>query len=297
MLASSYSHRVLGLMDPVKIEKEIHRAFLDNELVTMPQYPGILFVAAKAKDVPVFAHPIKVFDSIAIDVRTITKLNVDGELEVRSKDAFEFLVLRALLEKTWTDEEEQSRIRTLMPIAGKFYAGYVAETITRIATLSPDKASVVHVCMAYYFWCQVRDENVNVAEHEASALKFVRTATGLPVDYCQHVITEILEVYTSPLGTIESVIELMRGLPSMDGATRDLTPRVLSVATMYNWRGAHSNETVALSLEYPPAFIAMLVAAYKYRTFKHTPLERLIQRHRKVDMDQYVRSVNSVVGE
>lgn len=297
MLASTYDHRVLRLMGVDKIRKEVQTAFLNDEIYRDAEYPGIIFITSKCSDVPVFSHPIKVHDSIAIDVRTITKLDTDERLIVRSQDEFQFLLLRAKLELVWTNEEKQPNFTTVAAVPSKFFSSYIADTLTRMHTLGPDKASVVHVVAAVYFWCQFRPHIEDLSEHEATLLKYVKNATGLPHEYILPILSDMFSVQSYGITTLETFIELLNNLPSLENSLHGLTVRTLNTTTMYAWRGGHSNETVSLSLEYPPCFIAMLVAANGYRAFKHTPLEQLISRHRKVDVDAYARSVKALTQD
>lgn len=297
MLKSTYHHRILSLMNNEKTQKEVQRAYLNDEVLLDEKYPGIIFITSKCTDVPVFSHPLRTHQSIAIDVRTITKLDVEGALVIRSRDEFEFLVLRAQLELAWIDEDKQMYFTTISATASKFYSSYIADTLTRLHTLSPDKASIVHIAAAYFFWCQLRPRIEDVTDHEVSLLKYIRNATGLPHDYIIPVLQDAFSVRKTSLSSLEEFIALLEHLPTLENALSGLSVRTLNTATMYSWRGGHASEVVSLSLEYPPCFIAMLIAANGYRAFKHTPLEQLISRHRKVDMDAYTRSVKAIIKE
>lgn len=294
MLQSTYHHRVLSMMKSEDIVKEVQKAYLNQETHHDPKHPGIIFVTAKCSDVPVFSHPLKMHDSVAIDVRTLTRMDKEDNLIMRSQDEFEFLLLRAKLELVWIDEESQPYFTNVAPTASKFYSSYMAENITRLHTLGPDKASIVHVVSAVFFWSQFRPRIDDLEDRQATLLKFVKNATGLPHDYILPILSALPN---RSIDHIEAFIATLINLPSLEGSLDGLNVRTLLSATMYSWRGGHAGEVIALSLEYPPCFIAMLVAANKYRAYKHTPLERLISRHRRVDMDEYERSIKGLYAD
>lgn len=297
MLESSYSHRVLRTMAVDELAREVKKALVNNELVQMREHPQIIFVTKDATEVPPFAHPLKVFESVAIDVRTVTRLDEDGGLVVKSPDEFNFNLLRGELEKVWTDEDRQSGFTTLSQIAGKFFSGYLTEVISKLYTLRADKETALHVVSAYFHWCQYREPIEDVTEHEAKILKYIRLATGLPLEYISPILTEILGVTTSTINDLNRFVGVIIQMPLLNDSLGTLDARAINVATMYNWRGAHSSEIVSLSLEYPPCFIAMLISANEERAFKHTPLERMIQRHRKVDLGQFAKTARALIKE
>lgn len=295
MLKNSYQHPLLSAMDPDRIRKSVQVAILDQE--TIP-YEGVVQITTAASDVPEFAHPLSLpGGGVAIDVRTVTKLDKEGRLITRSAEEYEFQLLRARLEVAWVDEERQVGFTTLSQIAGRFYSAYIAEVISRMYTLRADRQSVTHIVAAYYHWCQYRPIIEDMEEHEASHLKYIRIVTGLPVEFIKPVLQEIYSIHKASINSTYEFLQLLEQLTLMQGTLPGLDKRTLNQTIMYNWRGGHANEIVMLSLDYPPCFIAMLLAANQWRAYKSTPLESLIKRNRKVDLDQYAKTVKSLIQD
>lgn len=297
MLKSSYHHRLLKLMSPDVLVRQVMMAYHNGEVMQDPSHPGIVLVTKKCTDVTPFAHPLYIKGAVAIDVRTITTLSPEGALQTRQKDELDFLILRARLELAWLDEEKGPTFTTLSQIAGKFYSAYIADTLSKMFTLRADKQTIIHVLAAYYHWCQYREEISDVTEFLPNILKYIRIATGLPLEYIEPIMNSVIGKTTHSIIDIEHFIGLLHNLPELDGLLPGLSVRTISIATMHNWRGGHSSEVVALSLEYPPCFIAMLLAANEYRAFKSTPLELIIKRNRKVDLGQYAKTVNGLISD
>lgn len=260
------------------------------------QLPGVFELTPYSKDVPPFHHPL-IFEGIhgealiAIDQRPNMALTREGSSTVKTPYAYDFLALRAWLQRLWLDGKREE-MRQLGEIPLRVYTRWLSESIARRLGLQPwDQVALS--CFAIYFylcqfdhWAEVdEEERLKMAVAARNALKipteeFLKHTDGLP-----------------PLTTLEQFCDAVKQRienPRLEA----LVPGFIVTVCSNVWFGNASREVAASALEFPPSFLAMLSASLRDRTMHGAPFSKLVATVAKPNTaTDFLRSFTALIGQ
>ena len=241
-------------------------------------YPGagrIRLVTEQLTQVKAFAHPIvHSFNgdaAIYIDVRGVTRFDrSNGEL-IGSSD-YAYLLSRArLMDVAWVDDNPLDLLN-LSDLPMKVFSRLLSENLGRRMNLDASVQVWVQIAAAYFYLCQfynlVGVEQDDLIKHA----KRVSRATGV-------VLTMVMDVITAvgPMMTIQAFADAVK---THSGSIRleSLSPAIIYTMLGGIWYGPNNVENVAVALEHPPTFTAMLYAACNDRSYRKSILAQIVQR-------------------
>lgn len=236
-----------------------------------------------------FAHPIQVSDSktnvrqgektirLFVDLRTCTRpvrIIEAGRLpySITDNGEYTFAVMRAKMQLYWMVYGEAS----LSPIGefpGKIFCIWISETLSRNLGLSLEAQTAVRTVVADHYLNMfeskdsVSDDSV-VGDNRR--IKRIADLTDLPADF----VIKNISNYPSPSRNIEEMVHNMTATTGGDRLS-DLSTGSLIGVLARSWRGATGSEVVAVSLEHPPTFMAMVYASLTELSVKNTNLAKI----------------------
>jgi hypothetical protein len=244
--------------------------------------------------IPEFAHPYP-FDyngerCLAIDARPFGHYDrVKGEFVIRNQIEYQLLVHRAKLNDLWLDGN-YGLLRDVSPAAMQFYASWVSENVARRFALDMREQLDLAIISALYYGGLFTDDGELDEMKKIKLVQAVATATRASA---QDVLA-VFERIGGPMGHIDSFC-LKAKEATQSVRLNDFNSGVLVSILKGTWFGYHSQELLAVATEHPPTWLAVLLAAHVDRTWKNTPLAKLVERQAKRDSgQQFVRSVSNL---
>lgn len=239
-------------------------------------------------DIPPFAHPYqsttpsKAGDNdtrtVYVDVRNFTRRSREGEVVVSAPLDYELAVLRGMLQLTWASDAHVD----LLNLGGyqvTIYSRWLSEVLTRRLALPPETQMLVTVAAAWFYLCMFIDDTTDaIADNDR-----LRMATQIA--RATYVGAEDVIRMVDAMPLFKDIAGFIEWLKTDGGSTRfeDLSVAVVYTAVSGSWFGSNARETVAVAIEHPPTFVAMLTLASEERGYRNTVLGKLAQQYQKAD--------------
>jgi hypothetical protein len=258
-----------------------------------------------------FSHPIRSYDSksnrtqgtevvrLFVDLRTSTRPNriVDGNnpYAITDNGEFTFQVARAKLELYWTIHGELS-LSAFAEYPGKIFSTWISETLARNLGLSLESQIAVRAISADHFLNMFEPmessfHDDNVSDHKR--IKRIAEISDLPTEH----IIRYISTYVSPSKNVGELVEHMTGSTGGDRLS-DLTGPALVGIIAHSWRGTMGTETVAVSLEHPPTFMAMIYTALSELAVKNTNLAKIaLMKAKDSSSDAFLRGLSRIFNQ
>lgn len=265
------------------------------------QFPGILALTENSKEnanIPVFRHPFSqtILDkeTTFIDLRpyrSVLTYGIQGEVEFNNEGAVGIMFRRAVLESIWEKSAIDGfffNIDVPLVIFSKWVSGLLKSKLT----LNEAVAQKAQAIIAYYYYClHIEKADFNDRKKEVFAVKISRM---LNIPY------QRLESWFMPLDYLANIDDLCTALAQHSGSLSlsRIDKRVIWNLTATSWYGGSDvRELIGVSLEYPPAFVAMIYAACANEKFyRKAFLSQLVEKEkRNIKADNFVGTVNDLI--
>lgn len=267
------------------IRKALQHAMVEGTLApatTLKGNPveGLLAVPPMVKSVAGFNHPLS-FDhfgktELAIDTRPFVSQKTTGEMRIANPTEYQFLVVRGALTAAWA-AGDNAELAQLGDLPTRVFSRLLSEGIVRRLNLNPGDQMKLAALAGYWHLCSyIPEDNL---EHDMlikMASKVAR-ATQISVER----VLEVLEGLGD--GTNFPVIrDVKMFCDSAFRAVESTRLEHLNTGLLYAivggcWFGAAAREIVAVALEYPPTFLAMLYMALTDRSYHSAFFTKLVQ--------------------
>lgn len=264
--------------------------------------------------IPAFNHPLliakhfngSVIDGaqealLAIDIRPAVRdasmtqsdggVMGSGTYKVTNGSVYRTRLYRAALNAVWL-KEGPGAIRSLTPIAMSIYASWISETLSRRYGLDPKTQYNLMILTAIFY----SSNHIDGLEYDkAQENRYLAgIANSLKVD-----LPDVLTAYDS-VKLILSVEDFCKKAKDYLGNVRleELNSGVLIALLKGTWAGDNAAENIAVALEHPPSWLAILLEAYSNKTIKFTTIAKLCERrHYKDGLEMLVRAVKALAPQ
>ncbi len=252
-----------------------------------------------ADTIPLFMHPIEVrvrskgqdTSFMMVDERPFTRVDKHTKNVTISNEKEYYLHLyRGSLNVVLN--ETPRKLRDFSSIPAEIYNLWISSSISKLFGL--DKGDELKLlCLSSFFYYSLFDEdshNVQSDNDYRNKLKiFAQKTTYVPPSLIESLSTQ----YTySPdiISWCETVKTILQN-PQLD----DFNSGVLVTCVMNSWFGLYSREMCACALEHIPTWISLVLAACTDRSYKNTPITRLVDSYAKrKGVDLFIRSVRTM---
>lgn len=261
------NHRIADVL------KDLDRLLIGGELVTLNG--RVVLLGPDHTDIKPFAHPI-VKESrngdpmVVVDVRSSARVSNDGNFTGGAD--FEYMKLRAqLMDRAWVDGNSKDLLST-GDYSVRVYARLMGENLGRRMNLSPETQVRLQIIAAYFYVLQFETDPDKDEDSELSRSKRISRSIGVPVPTVLELVAEL------PIMTTLSEFSEVVSKYGESVRLNKLSPGLIYTMLGGIWFGANANENVAVSLEHPPTFIAMLYMATVNRGYRKSILGQMVQR-------------------
>lgn len=282
------------------LEKEaigVRKLEIDDELLQVPgAHTGVLMVKPGTGNFPPFQQPLTKREiptleaDLVIDGRQL--LRADGQPV--KQDVFNHAVVTANLTLMWMKNEESIRkdMLNLGDFPAKVFGQWLGQALSLRLSLDLGQAALLRAVTSIYYiqMYEPLPENPTDDDRDKILVRAVRSTPG--VDY---------ETLLSILGTIPRLNNLSDYIEYVKKVldtprTGGLNISLIYTALGYSW-GPQYREAVAVALEYPPIFLALVYTTCKQHSYTKTGLGKVIERvvYRENDKE-FVKNVNHLLG-
>lgn len=251
----------------------------------------------RSKDIPAFEHPVQINEPgrptyWVIDLRPYaSKIKANKDV-IPEEGNINLLVKRTLLEMYWNKfGSKQLAHAGDLPLV--VYARWISGLIGIRCHLDEGSKQKVMILSAYFYLCQhTPTEDMTPKTEEAFALKIARSFRLQP----NEVLSFLKDV--PYIGTLSQFCTALQ-THVYDKSLGVVDTRFLITITMTSWfGGADARSLVAAALEFPPVFIALVLAGGKEKLYRKTIISEIVQReNRTFNFAQYSLIVNNILRE
>lgn len=282
MACKAYAHTLPA------IDKAIKLALIEDGMTPARMggktLGGVVVVRPENKEVPPFAHPYiyqadRIEDSfVLIDARGFIRPDRDapGGYKVTQNTEFDFLAVRAALTR-YAHLHGGEDLQNAGDIAMVAFARFLSENIVRRLGLSPEEQALLTMVTAFYYLCLFRSESELDESDINKMVTKVSRATYLPAQWIFERMDKLAYMgnITDYVRVVKEVIENRR----MD----NFSPALLFGIVGGGWFGSNSKEVMAVALEHPPTFLAMVYTALRDRSYRNAGVAKSVLANDKRD--------------
>lgn len=246
--------------------------------------------------VPAFAHPLHFTfggdELIAVDSRPFTRYDVSsGAYRFGSQSEALLMGYRACLQKLW-DSPRRDTLETFHNLPLRVYSGWLADLIAHRYGLDPKGRMVCQILAAVHYiscWVEQGTQHWRDEDRQLMSLTLMR-ALRLNAEDTNEILSQLD-------GPIHGVRELAERMKTLVGSVRlnEFNHGVLHTIVGGSWFSANAREIMAVALEHPPTWVAVLIAAIQERGYKNSGIAKLVERSFSRDAQPFLRSALSMV--
>jgi hypothetical protein len=280
-----------------RIEHGIEAVLHTGHLQPIPESGARMLAggAAVADAVPAFAHPVvlkskDLAGDVVVDVRAFGKYDPhQGQFVVRNKGDFAFTVLRGKINQVWTKEAPRLLLN-VNPLGMRMFASWISENVARRFDLNPKEQTNLQILAAFYYYSLFMEQHpfssTEKHKHAAAVIK----ATGINGS----LVMDVVERFEQPIASITEFCAVASEVTE-SVRLKDLTDGLLIALLGGTWYGAGGNakEVLAVALEHPPTWLAIVATAANDRSYKNSYITKLLERLDRRDKGQtFVRALS-----
>lgn len=284
-----------------RTEDAIRVALAHGQLqsVSSDAQQGVVLVrggAAAVDDIPAFAHPLLLKDLrseqiIALDVRSFGKWDTNKhEFVIRNPIEYQLAVHRATLNFIWASER-QAVLRNVSVLPLAVYASWISEALGRRFALDPREQFQLAILAGIFYNSQF------INEGDLDERQKVQLATTLS-QALRASASDVLEILDQA-SVIPSVAQFCALASTVTNSVRlnELNAGLLFAILGGTWYGTNAKEIVAVALEHPPTWIAILMASFNERTYKNSGITKVAERvGTRNGGENFMRSVLNLIS-
>lgn len=250
------------------------RLFNDNKTIG-----NIFTITPDNDDVPTFNHPFTMEKDgglvTYIDGRSFLKLDKkQGELIATNITEYTLLVNRAILTKAWLDNPNDLLSLGELPII--VFCRWLTEAITSKLGLGPNEQIQITTITLFYWYSLFAAEGTTFTEKEKlRMLNKLTQITSIPTSLSIKLIDNI-----DYMGDLNAYVDALKNNITSK-RIENLNPAFIFSMLGGSWFGLNVKELLAVTLEHPPTFIAIIKSALDYNSYKKTTIGRLVHDNDK----------------
>lgn len=279
----------------------IRRGEINEELVTLPTSETgavVKIVSPRSKDFQPFTQPILNKDfpdmnsSFVLDGRSYLRVKEDTALK---SDVFNHNLRYGKLSYLWSlDERYRRMMSSSMDYHIKVFGGWLSGELGRRLALDPVTLVTLRLCLTIHF-VQMGDDRLSRDSSKDTQLSIVTMASrkipgSTPLAAYQNLLNENVPYLDSLDSTVNWIREIL-DTPTISQLNTGLIYALVNGSTFPSLK-----DTLAIGLEYPPAFISLVYAGLTERGANKTALGRFLLGSRDRNSEShFIRTVDNLM--
>lgn len=307
MYQTPYSTTVGSKYNLETIFSGIRKAEINDDLakaVGLTLNADIQLVSPRTRDFPPFSQPIlkKDFEKSRVDISADAV--VDGRSFIRTKedtalraDLYNHHLRYAKLSLAWSESKiSQRAMMTSSDYHIKAFGGWLSGEISRRLALDPTTHATLRMCLIIHF-IQMGDDRLLKDTSKDAQLAIATMASrkipgSSPMAAYQNLLGENVPYLSNLNDTVTWIKELI-DTPTISQLNTPFIYALVNGSTFPTLR-----DTLAIGLEYPPAFIVLVYNALTERGANKTGLGRFLLNSKDKNAEShFIRMVDHLVEE
>lgn len=249
-------------------------------------------------DIPLFTHPISITGLnkqkyLCTDLRLYVKKDLDIEhLEagIRNLTEFNFIKSRAILNLLWVNGYS-SMIKNSLSFGASVFSHWLTDTIVRAYALDFKDQSTINVLCAFYYLTLFDNDTLDADYKERLAVHTIK-ATKVPAEFVFSVLDKV-----DHMAAITDLIQAIVDITENSRLNQFNLP-VLLTLIKNSWYGTQVKEILAVALEHPPTWLAIIYASLSERTYKNSMLYKVAERLGKKGLaDEFMSNYRNLIED
>jgi hypothetical protein len=241
--------------------------------------------------IPSFDHPMAIAGDNWVDPNRgphEPRLTVVGDLRrfgrydqhqktfvVKVRNDYGFQLTRTILNQIWLDSAP-STLANCSPLPMKLYGVWISDAIARRYALDPQEKLRLQVLSSIFYAGLFYD----IHDHWDKNRIAMQVKRAVNVD--PKFIFEMLEYVPKPISGLLEFVEIVK--EAIDTVRlKDLNHGILYAVLKNTWYGVNQDGTVAVALEHPPTWLAMLYASITDRSYSKSQVTDMLLNWDKRD--------------
>ncbi|MCK9234822.1 MAG: hypothetical protein M0R77_00740 [Gammaproteobacteria bacterium] len=276
VLKTAYDTTIGKLKSQDNADVAIKQAILTGELGASDKVNTIMRIKNKAiEEIPALLFPrvlhVNEEERVFVDMRYFTTQGIGlADIRINNRPEFDFSSYWASYQYRWISERP-SNLRIISPIGMAAYANWVSDMISKRLSLDIRESIPLKVITAYYYAYQFQDAEFSEVEKN-NIFRLISRNLHTPIDIVLQLIAN-----AEPINNLQ---DYCNALKQIIGSIRldKLTPGLLLSLVQGSWFGVNAREIIAVALEHPPTWLAIVTSALNNRIYKSTPIMKAIER-------------------
>lgn len=288
---NAYGTKILRNFDVPSILNSIARAEIIKPCYVVSKQIKLVI---DNQDVNPFQYPVydAEHDIVYIDARQFTRMDQLGKLKVINQGDYDLYMQLAKMELAWCKNDRPESAYLALNISNGVMSKWLSDKLSHINALPLDRKFMVKALVAMF-----------------SVGQFYNDVEGNATDKYLDMIKRNVAVPGQVIDAVAASVDnhIPRDMDEFSDALKmsDISPRFKSFnpAQIYNtitsdWRfNVNSSLILAVAVEYPPAFAALVSTAIDNTLYKRCPVGEVVYQLSKRDFEQHKRAVRLFIDK
>lgn len=179
-------------------------------------------------------------------------------------------------------------------LAAQVYISWVSHSIASKLGLDLEVSRELQIITGVYYIHQFFDAGeVLSSEGKAKVMRLIQRWTRHPLQIIEGIVEQL-----PYMNLLEDYVKGVQGYFAHNTRVSQINAGFLVMSLGRSWFGYGAPEIAAVSLEYPPAFLALVEAACNAKVWRKTHLGKLVERlNTGRAADEFIRSMEMLAGK
>ena len=236
--------------------------------------------ASSEANIPYFSHPLLIEDLhkqkyLCVDIRQFVKSNNVNSVNlfnIKNESEYNLSRSRLALNLIWLTQRPET-IRDISYLPNAIFSSWISEGIANRFSLDPKDQMTLAIISSFYYQSLFTEFNTFLEEDRQKFVTSIIKATRAPAKMVFDVTDKIEKI-----SNINDFCSVCKGILE-NTRIENLNAGILITILGNSWFGMSAKELLAVSLEHPPTWIALVNAALTERTYRKSLLSRIAERY------------------
>lgn len=303
MFLTPYQTTACSAYEVKGIQSALQRAEIHGDLapaVTLKgtTLKGVYIVPPYVKDIAPFSMPLS-FESqnglaVAVDVRGLTKVGGDQKFKIVAGAEYEGAIIRAALTLGWM-KDGPNEMRRFNDIAAKVFIRLLSESLSRRLNLGPYEQQALTVVTGLFYYSNFMVERSAAKGEDFSQDDKDRIAVAVSrlTRISPQTVANFLSVDLPLITNLDTYCDALRAVVQSPRLERVDAALIMTLMGGL-WFGGNARQLMAVALEYPPVWLALIYQALTDRSFHGAQLTKMVEAEdRNKAGANFIRDVGS----
>jgi hypothetical protein len=295
---TAYETTVCKGYDLSKLKKEIEFYLNDIKETSLKDNNFIYTIlpSSFSSMISPFNHPYKVEEkkaaidyTLVVDMRPCFSIDKNDNLTITNRAMYELNTLRAQLNRIWL----LSGPNYLFNVSDECIAAYsrwISDSIVIRYGLNPHDLCTIEALAAIFYISLFKDTRDWDDDLKSDILNKLTKPLKIPGQYLESILNNL----DKPMVNVHDLVENIK-IYTESVRLKELSHGVLFTIISRSWFGFNSPELLAVALEHPPTWLALVYTSLNNRLYAKTGLTKVTERIFRRDGERFKREIKNFI--